>query len=389
MLKSDIGLWYGNCAMVNQGLQGVVAGESKIGFVDGTNGILMYRGYPIDVLAKNSNYLETSHLLLFGSLPNRQQLKTFTDTVKKKRKLPREILKIIRILPTAAHPMELLQTITAAMGIHETMDTKKIEKIEERSIELIAQFPTIVAACWRAKQKQKIISPHPKLGHSANFLYMITGNVPDPLEAQMFDTCLVLHAEHSFNVSTFTARVVASSLPSLHASISAAVGALYGPLHGGANEKVLKMISEIKSPDQVETWVQEKLSRKEKIMGMGHRVYQVKDPRSYVLEEMLATLSKKKNDTKYYELLKKIEEIVQRESTKKGKYLWPNVDFFSGALYKLMGIPEILFTPVFAIARIAGWSAHVIEQMKDNRIIRPDCDYTGAKNLSYIPMAER
>lgn len=375
--------------MTSQGLQGVVAGESKIGFVDGEKGVLMYRGYPIDLLAKNSNYSETAYLLLFGSLPTQKELKTFNETMKKKRKLPREILKLIRILPPAAHPMEMLQTVISAMGTHETMAPQNIAKIEERSIELVAQFPTIVASCWRAKNRGKIISPHARLDHSANFLYMLSGKIPDPEEARMFDTCLVLHAEHSFNVSTFTARVVASSLPSLHAAVSAAVGALYGPLHGGANEKVLKMIAEIKSPDQVEGWVQDKLSRKEKIMGMGHRVYQVKDPRSYVLEEMLATLSKKKNDARHYELLKKIEEIVQREITKKGKYLWPNVDFFSGALYKLMGIPEMLFTPVFAIARIAGWCAHVIEQMKDNRLIRPDCDYTGPKNLSYIPMAQR
>lgn len=375
--------------MTSQGLQGVVAGESKIGFVDGEKGVLMYRGYPIDLLAKNSNYSETAYLLLFGSLPTQQELKSFNEIIKKKRKLPREILKLIRILPTAAHPMEMLQTVISAMGTHETMTPQNIAKIEERSIELVAQFPTIIASCWRAKNRKKIISPHARLDHSANFLYMLSGKVPNAEEARMFDTCLVLHAEHSFNVSTFTARVVASSLPSLHAAVSAAVGALYGPLHGGANEKVIKMISEIKNPDQVETWVQDKLSRKEKIMGMGHRVYQVKDPRSYVLEEMLATLSKKKNDARHYELLKKIEEIVQREITKKGKYLWPNVDFFSGALYKLMGIPEMLFTPVFAIARIAGWCAHIIEQMKDNRLIRPDCDYTGPKNLSYTPVAQR
>ena len=376
----------------NKGLRDVIADESKIGFIDSHKGILSYRGYTVQTLAEHSSFIETSHLLLYGKLPTQNELQAFDKKLRKNRDLPPNVLKMTKLFPPKAHPMVSLQTIVAAMGAfsNDPASSKPREILLDRCIELVAQFPTIIASCWRAKSKKSFIKPNPKLDHSANFLTMLTGKVPDAETAKMFDVCLVLHAEHSFNASTFTGRVIASTLSSLHASISGAIGSLYGPLHGGANEKVLQMIAEIKNPADVESWVLGKFARKEKIMGMGHPIYQVKDPRSYILEEMLKQLSQKKHNSKDYETLKKIEEVTRREMEKRGKTdVWPNVDFFSGALYKLMDIPVELFTPLFAMARISGWAAHILEQLEDNRIYRPDCDYVGPHNLSYIPIEQR
>lgn len=370
----------------SKGLKGVVIGNSSIGFIEGTQGILSYRGFPVQVLAEKSTYIETAYLLLYGKLPLPTELKAFDQKLRKNRKLPKDILKMIRLFPPKSHPMVVLQAIVAALGA----SSKNPSLLHERSIELIAQFPTIVAAYSRHQTKKPIIEPNPKLDHSSNFLYMLSGKAPDSNIAKMFDICLVLHAEHGFNASTFTGRVVASTLSSLHASIAGAIGSLYGPLHGGANEKVLEMISEIKDISMVEKWVLDKFAKKEKIMGMGHPIYSVKDPRSYILEDMLCKLSQEKKNTKDYHILKKIESITCREMEKIGKNIWPNVDFFSGALYKLMGIPAQLFTPIFGIARIAGWAAHIIEQqVEDNRILRPDCNYTGPHDVPYVPIEQR
>src|SRR3989338_3670431 len=376
----------------NKGLRDVIADESKIGFIDSHKGVLAYRGYTVQTLAQNSSFIETSYLLLYGKLPTQSELEAFDKKLRKTRDLPSNVLKMTKLFPPKTHPMVSFQTMVAAIGAlsNDAANAKPREVLLDRCIELVAQFPTIIAACWRAKNKKPFIKPNLKLDHSSNFLTMLTGKVPDTETAKMFDVCLILHAEHSFNASTFTARVVASTLSSFHASISGAIGSLYGPLHGGANEKVLEMISEIKSPADVENWVLGKFSRKEKIMGMGHPIYQVKDPRSYILEEMLRQLSQKKNNSKEYEILKKIEEVTRREMEKRGKTdVWPNVDFFSGALYKLMGIPVELFTPLFAMARISGWAAHILEQLEDNRIYRPDCAYVGPHDLAYTPISQR
>ena len=375
----------------NKGLRGIVAGESKIGFVDGVRGTLSYRGYRVEDLAKKASFEETAYLLLYGKLPNQKELKTFSKKISEKRKLPKEILKMIPLFPKKAHPMEVLQTVIAALGSFypDTLDQAKPTVVLDRSLELMGQFPTVVAATWRALQGKKMLPPNNHLDHCSNFLYMLTGKEPDAEGAKIFDSCLTLHAEHSFNASTFTARVVVSSLSSLHAAVSAAVGSLYGPLHGGANEHVLEMIDEIKVPEKAEAWVMQKLANKEKVMGMGHPIYQVKDPRSYVLEEMLARYADIKKSTREYEILKKIETVMNREMAKKEKTVAPNVDFFSGALYRLLGIHSRLFTPIFAIARISGWCAHAVEQLEDNRIFRPDCEYVGPHDLSFIPINQR
>src|SRR3989338_8508296 len=359
----------------NKGLRDVIADESKIGFIDSHKGVLAYRGYTVQTLAQNSSFIETSYLLLYGKLPTQSELEAFDKKLRKTRDLPSNVLKMTKLFPPKTHPMVSFQTMVAAIGAfsNDAANAKPREVLLDRCIELVAQFPTIIAACWRDKSKKPLIKPNSKLDHSSNFLTMLTGKTPDSEMAKMFDVCLILHAEHSF-----------------HASIAGAIGSLYGPLHGGANEKVSEMISEIKNPADVEAWVLGKFSRKEKIMGMGHPIYQVKDPRSYILEEMLRQLSQKKNNSKEYEILKKIEEVTRREMEKRGKTdVWPNVDFFSGALYKLMGIPVELFTPLFAMARISGWAAHILEQLEDNRIYRPDCDYVGPLNLSYVNIAQR
>lgn len=378
-------------ARYSKGLQGVIAGESKVGYVNGLQGVLRYRGYSIEDLAKNTSYIETAYLLLNGKLPKQSELTDFQEKLKIRRALPSGFNDIIRALPKDAHPMATLQTAVAALGTFKdkTLDQSTPKEVMETALELVAQFPTIVATCWRASQGKDILEPKNDLDHASNFLYMCTGEIPEADGTKLFDTCLTLHAEHSFNASTFTTRVVTSSLPSFYAAISAGVGSLYGPLHGGANERVLSMISEIKGPDEAEAWVMKKLANKEKIMGMGHRIYQVKDPRSFVLEEMLAQYAKKKNQTQDYEVLKIIEKVMQREMEKKGKDIWPNVDFFSGAVYKILGIPAKLFTPIFAVARIAGWCAHVIEQLEDNRIYRPICEYIGDTDLKVTPIEKR
>jgi citrate synthase len=367
-----------------KGLQGVVAGQSKIGFIDGEKGILAYMGYPIDVLAQNSTYEETAYLLLYGKLPNKKELAEFDQKLKAARHLPAPIVEMIQLLPKSTHPMETLQTIVSALGAYSNGDS-----LLDRSIKLIAQFPIITATRRRVRLNKSIVTPKNDLSHAANFLYMLTGEQPDAETAKMFDVCLILHAEHSFNASTFTGRVVASTMTTLHSSVSAAIGALYGPLHGGANEKVLHAVEEIGKPEKARQWVMDKFSNKEKIMGMGHRVYKVKDPRAFILEDMLKKLTQKRSDTNIYDTLKTVEETVRELMEKKGKDIWPNVDFFSGALYTLMQIPADLFTPVFAISRAAGWCAHIIEQLEDNRIFRPKCEYIGQTNQSYIAISDR
>src|SRR3989338_3037105 len=367
-----------------KGLQGVIAGESKIGFIDGEKGILAYLGYPIQTLAEHSTYEETAYLLLYGKLPSKKQLNEFDQKLKEARSLPKAVLDMMNLMPQTTHPMENLQTMVSALG-----SFSKNVSLLDRSIQLIAQFPVIIANRRRSRFKEKHISPDATLSHAANFLYMLTGKKPSPQTARMFDVCLILHAEHSFNASTFTGRVVASTLAPLHACISAAVGSLYWPLHGGANEKVLHAVQEIGDPKNARKWVMDKFSNKEKIMGMGHRVYKVKDPRAYILEDMLKKLSAEKKDTKIYDTLKEVENVVRNEMQNQGKSIWPNVDFFSGALYTLMNIPDELFTPVFAISRVSGWCAHIIEQLEDNRIYRPKCQYIGERQSTYVPISKK
>jgi len=373
-----------------KGLEGVIAGESTICKIDGEKGKLYHFGYSIEDLVHHSSYEEVTYLLLYGDLPNKTQLEDFTAKMRKSRNLAEPIIDMIWNFPADAHPMELLQSVISYLSgyvehkIHHSATCNCRNTLHQ-----VAQLASVVAAYKRSKEGKEYVPPRDDLSHGANFLYMMRGEEPDAEEGAIMDKCLILHAEHGFNASTFTARVVASTMSTCYCSISAAVGALYGSLHGGANEKVLQMVEEIGDVSNVEPWLEKALAEKRKVMGMGHRVYRAKDPRSFVMEEFLQTLSAKYGDERYYAVLKKLETEFRARMEEKGKPIYPNVDFFSGSVYTLMGIPTILFTPIFALARSAGWLAHILEQRVDNRIFRPKSLYTGSDAREFVPIEKR
>jgi citrate synthase len=373
-----------------KGLEGVIAAESKICRVDGENGKLYYLGYSIEDLARNVDFEETTYLLLYGELPNRQQMGAFSRRMRASRDLAPEILNMIRTFPEDAHPMELLQSVISYLSgyvqhkIHHSPTCNCRDTLHQ-----VAQLASVVAAWRRFHEGKEYVQPRDDLSHGANFLYMMRGEEPDDYEGKVMDTCLVLHAEHGFNASTFTARVVASTMSTCYCSISAAIGSLFGSLHGGANEKAMAMVEEIGSKDNASEWVNRALENNQKIMGMGHRVYKAKDPRSIIMEEFLTELSKRRNDTRSHDVLREVEKTFRARMEKKGKPLYSNVDFFSGAVYDLLGIPRILFTPIFAIARAPGWLAHILEQRRDNRIFRPKSLYVGSEAREFVPMDKR
>ncbi len=373
-----------------KGLEGVIAGESEICKVEGEVGRLNYRGYSVEDLAAHSNFEEVTYLLLFEKLPAFSELADFTASIRKARSLNPEVLEMVRNFPKGAHPMELLQSVISYLSGYVAHRIRHSATCNcRRTLHQVAQIATVVAAWQRLQEGKDPVVPRDDLSHGANFLYMVKGHVPEEDEGRIMDQCLVLHAEHGFNVSTFTARVVASSLSTCYCSISAAMGSLYGSLHGGANEKVMEMVEAIGDPAHAEKWVLEALDRKQKVMGMGHRVYKAKDPRARVIEGYLDTLSRKKNDFRYLRILKEVERVFRARMEEKGKPIYPNVDFFSGAVYRLLGIPTILFTPIFAMARVSGWLAHVLEQRKDNRLFRPKSLYVGPDPRDYVPLGER
>ena len=344
----------------SKGLEGVIADETTICRIDGQAGKLYYRGYSIDELARRSDYEEVTYLLLYGELPAAMQLAQWRIRMRASRDLPPAIRDMIKGFPRSAHPMQLLQSVIAYLSSYVEHRIQHSASCNCRqTLHQVVQTASVVAAYYRVSQGKDYVPPRSDLSHGANFLYMMRGKEPTDYEGRVMDKCLVLHAEHEFNASTFTARVVASTLSTCYCSISAAMGALFGVLHGGANEKVMDMVEEIGAKDRVGAWLDKALAEKKKIMGMGHREYKVKDPRSYVMEEFLTELSEKKGDGRFYEILKEIE--TQFRARAGDKPVYPNVDFFSGAVYSLLGIPKILFTPVFAMARTAGWLAHVLE----------------------------
>lgn len=375
----------------HKGLEGVIAAESRLCKIDGERGALYYLGYPIDKLVEIADYEEVTYLLLNGELPTADQLSDFRIRMRHGRPLKEPILEMIRSFPAESHPMELLQSVVSYLSgyvdhkIHHSMYCNCRQTLHQ-----VAQIPGVIAALHRFRSGLQYIPPRDDLSHGANFLYMLRGTEPDQDEGEIMDKCFVLHAEHSFNASTFTARVVASTQSTCYSSISAAMGALYGSLHGGANERVIEMVDEIASPDRVESYITARLARKEKVMGMGHRVYRAKDPRAVLMEEYLQELSRKNNDDRYYRILKGIETTFRAIMEEKGKPIYPNVDFFSGAVYRLLGIPSVLFTPVFAAARAAGWLAHVLEQREhEQRLFRPKALYVGDVDRDIMPIAQR
>jgi citrate synthase len=306
------------------------------------------------------------------------------------RDLPEPVIAMIRDFPPEAHPMELLQSVVSYLSSYVEHKIHHGPYCNCRdTLHQLAEIPTVIATFQRFREGKEYIAPRKDLSHGANFLYMLRGEEPDAMEGEIMDKVLILHAEHSLNASTFTARVVASTMSTCYCSISAAMGALYGSLHGGANERVMNMVDEIGSKEGVAQWVNDALDRKQKIMGMGHRVYRAKDPRAIVIEEYLQKLGELKGNTTHFEMLKEIERVFRERMEESGKPIYPNVDFFSGAVYRLLDIPTVLFTPVFAAARAAGWLSHILEQRRDNRIYRPKAKYIGAGPRRLVPIEER
>ena len=368
-----------------KGLVGVIAAETNMSFIDGTNGVLIYKGYDIHDLAPNSSFEEISYLLWYGKLPTQKELKDLTDSFVSSRKIPDPVLNLIQSAPRSAIPMDILRSCVSLLGLHDSDSRDSSEEANLRKAHrLTAQFSTIITAIERVRQGKDPIPPDPKLSHAANFLYMLTEEIPSEEKAKDFDVCLILHADHGFNASTFSARVTISTLSDLHSAITSAIGTLKGPLHGGANEQVIKMLKKIQKMDQVESYIRDALSRKEKIPGFGHRVYRTEDPRATVLRIMSKRLGEENGEPQWYEMSRKIEDVMKSE---KGISL--NVDFYSASVYHYMKISPDLFTPIFALSRIVGWTGHIIEQLRDNRIIRPSDLYIGSKDLKYTPIQER
>lgn len=373
-----------------KGLEGVIAAESRICYIDGQQGKLYYMGYSIEDLVEQCSFEEIVYLLLYRNLPTGSELDGFSKRMRSFRALPEQVKQMIHAFPTGAHPMELLQSVMAYLSSYVQHKIQHSATCNCRdTLHQVAQMATVAATYARYRDGNDYIEPRDDLSHGANFLYMLRGEEPDPDEGEIMDNCLILHAEHGFNASTFTSRVVASTLSTCYSSISAAMGSLYGSLHGGANERVLKMVDAIGDKSKVEKWVDNALSKKQKVMGMGHRVYKAKDPRAKVIEKYLQDLSDRKNNWRDYEILKEIERVFGDRMKDKGKPIYPNVDFFSGALYRLLGIPTILFTPIFAVARVGGWLAHILEQREGNRIYRPKSLYVGKKDLPFVPLEKR
>jgi len=373
-----------------KGLEGVIAAESEICQIDGAQGKLYYRGYSIEDLAEHASFEETVYLLLFEKLPTQEELDDFSQRMRAGRDLSPVVQTMIREFPATGTPMQLLQSVISYLSSSVEHQIQHDANCNcRRTLHQIAQIATVIAAYDRFRHGQDYIPAQSDLSHGANFLYQLTGEEPSPKAGHMFDVCLILHAEHGFNASTFTARVVASTYSTCYSSISAAIGSLAGFLHGGANERVMDMVEEIGSINNIEPWLDTALSEKRKVMGMGHRVYKAKDPRAVVMENMLLDLCRQRGDTTLYDFLKQLEQSFRARMEEKGKPIYPNVDFFSGALYTLLGIPKDLFTPLFAAARSAGWLAHVIEQRKDNRLYRPKSLYVGSDPRAYVEMRER
>ena len=372
------------------GLAGVPCAQSSVCLIDGSVGKLQYRGYPIEQLAEHCSYEEVVYLLHEGKLPSRAELDAFSGELAEERGLKFRIVDVLKSLPERGHPMDALTAAVACMGMFYPGD--HVEDLEFRrlsALRLVAKLPTVVAAWHRIRRGDNPIEPRADLGHAANFLYMLEGEEPDALAVKVMDVALTLHAEHSMNASTFTARVTGSTLSDPYAAVASAIGSLAGPLHGGANERVLATLRGIDdtSPEGVRRWAEDRLARKEKIMGFGHRVYKVKDPRATILQGLATELFAKFGRTPIYDVATQLEKSMEELVGHKGIY--PNVDFYSGIVYEKLGIPVDLFTPVFAIARVGGWLAHLLEQLQDNRIFRPSQIWVGEADRTLIPISDR
>jgi citrate synthase len=371
-----------------RGLEGAITNETRIGYIDGEKGWLVYRGYNIEELAEHSTFEETSYLILYGKLPTRAELSRWNDRLVEARPVPAYLLDALRRIPRDAHPMSALRTAVSLLGCHDPLaDRMDLATCERVGVRLIAQVATMTAAIMRIRHGQEPIPPDPGLSHAANFLYMSTGTVPDELTARVMDANLVLHVDHGMNASTFTAMVIASTLSDLYSAITGGIACLKGPLHGGANEEVMKMLLEVGGPERAEAWVKQAIAEKRKIPGFGHRVYKAYDPRAKVLAKFSERITKLHGQERLYLTAKRIEELVIPALG--GKGIFPNVDFYSGTIYYCMGFDYAMYTPLFMVARIPGQAARVLEYLPENRIFRPRAVYVGDLNLTYVPMERR
>src|ERR1044072_8416345 len=367
------------------GLRGVAAATSSISDVNGEKGELIYQGYNIHDLAEHAGFEEVVFLLWNKRLPTSAELAELEASLRASYEVPAELVDLMKQFPHEADPIDVLRTAISAL---EFFDANARDISRETSIKtairLTAQFPTIVAMSDRLRRGLEPIAPDSTLNIAANFLYMLNGEKPSEHDARIFDVCLILHADHELNASTFSARVVAGTLADMYAAVTAAIGALSGPLHGGANTAVMKTLLEIGSVDNAEPYVKKALAEKRKMVGFGHAVYKTEDPRATHLRRFSKEMGEAAGDSKWYEMSPKVEEVMSRE-----KGLYPNVDFYSASTYYMMGIPLDLYTPIFAVSRITGWTAHVLEQYADNKLIRPRAEYIGARDLPFIPIPER
>lgn len=368
-----------------KGLENVAVAETSLSYINGEEGKLIYRGIPVEVLAEKASFEEVAFLLWFGHLPKKEELDGLVRYMSANRNIHPEIENYIARLPNRAHPMDILRSCVSLFSIFEDPQDSYDEL--QRAARITGKLPTIVSYHYRQSRGMEPVLPDKSLDHASNFYYMITGKKPDEEISKLMNSILILHAEQGLNASTFTAMVIASTLSDMYSSVTGAIGALKGSLHGGANEKVIDMIEEIGIPENVEDYVEKALKEKRKIPGFGHRVYKTYDPRSKVLREYARKLSLKMNDTKYFPVAEQLEKIVVEKLAH--KKIFPNVDLYSGIVYKLLGFPKEIYTAIFAIARVVGWTAHVIEYTKSNKIIRPCGVYVGPMNAEYIPLEAR
>jgi citrate synthase len=371
-------------AEVQRGLQDVVALQSRICFIDGREGRLIYQGHDIRDLAARSTFEEVAYLLWYGRLPSGAQLADLKSRFAGLRELPPPLVQQVDQMPLEAHPMDILRTAVSALALFEPDETKPGASSIGGAQRLTAILPSILGQFHRRRRALATLQPAPTLSHAAYLLYALLDREPTELETRAMDVALILHADHELNASTFAARVTASTLSDLYSAVTSAIGTLKGPLHGGANERVMELLDEIGTINRTEEVVRGKLVRHERVMGFGHRVYKVEDPRATILRDWSRKLGESKQDLHYYQLLRKLEEVVHRE-----KGLYPNVDLYSGSIYSMLGIPNDLFTPIFAASRVAGWTAHVLEEYQDLRLIRPTARYVGATDLPYVPVGQR
>jgi citrate synthase len=367
------------------GLRGVAAATSSVSDVIGDKGQLIYQGYDIHDLAAHSTFEEVVFLLWNKRLPKPAELEELKVALAAAYAVPPEIVDLMKRYPRAADPIDVLRTNISALEFYDSNARDISREVAiKTATRLTAQFPTLVAAAERIRNGLEPIAPDPALNIAANFLYMLKGAKPSEHDAHLFDVSLVLHADHELNASTFTARVVAGTLADMYAAVTAAIGALSGPLHGGANTNVMKMLLEIGEVDNVESYIKKALAEKKKIMGFGHAVYRTEDPRATHLRKFSQEMGERSGDMKWYDMSRKVEEVIKRE-----KGLYPNVDFFSASTYYMMGIPLDLYTPIFAVSRISGWTGHILEQYADNKLIRPRAEYIGLRDVKYVPIDQR